>query len=117
MAEWIEHLPNSHEAAGSIPAIALSVSGDKQKSLAVYIRFLLEVENPHEKRTRKLLKCSKPKLGRIVGDVTGHSQLLAHLDRLTAVAEDECKACGMPMPNMVPLSWEWHLTVSGRQFP
>ncbi|GBP08312.1 hypothetical protein EVAR_71017_1 [Eumeta japonica] len=33
MAEWIEHLPNSHEVAGSIPAAGSGCSADKQKPL------------------------------------------------------------------------------------
>ncbi|GBP11928.1 hypothetical protein EVAR_101733_1 [Eumeta japonica] len=42
----------------------------------------------------QLLRLSKTELSKMMEVVTGHSQLLAHLNRIGEAEEDECRACG-----------------------
>ncbi|GBP04073.1 hypothetical protein EVAR_74154_1 [Eumeta japonica] len=66
--------------------------------------------DPDEKKTRELLRLSKPELSRMMGVVTGHSQLLEHLSRIGVAKEDECRACGEDSETLGLIPYRYYMT-------
>lgn len=50
--------------------------------------------NPNGDKTKTLLKLSKKDINKIIGILTGHTGLRAHLHRIGAVDNSVCRACG-----------------------
>ena len=49
--------------------------------------------DPNEDKTRTLLKLTKRKISKVIGILTGHTGLRAHLHKIGSVNHSVCRAC------------------------
>ncbi|XP_075150766.1 uncharacterized protein LOC142224875 [Haematobia irritans] len=50
--------------------------------------------DPDEEKTKELLKESRSTISRVIGIITGHLDLRAHLNRIGVINDSLCRACG-----------------------